>query len=517
MRKKMENMKPKQTISALVAVVAGAGLLATGSVVYSATSGNENNQNNQKPPLNLRADNAPIDRDLKMGNSFAPIVQKVTPSVVQVWVATKADNNGRMMNQDLQEQLRRFFGRQFPQTPEQPEQPGGQGERALGSGVVISSDGYILTNNHVVQNARTIRVKLNDGRNFTGKVIGTDPGTDVALIKIDAHDLQPITFADRSAAQVGDVVLAVGDPFGIGQTVTEGIISAKDRTGVTEDGNSDEDFIQTDAAINPGNSGGPLVDTNARLVGINTSILSRTGGNQGIGFAVPANLCRWVADSLIKNGKVERGFLGVRIQDLTPELAKAMNINRTNGAVVADVSPNGAADKAGLKTGDVVVQFDSKPIQDANQLKLLVAESSPGIAIPVQLDRNGQTVNLNVTLKERTEEVAKNEPNSNRNQSDNDALHGVAVQDLDNQARQEANIPGDVHGAVITDVDPNSPAAEAGLRAGDVIQEINRQPVHSAQDAVKATAGKGGNGETLVRIWNQNGSHYVVVPEGNGG
>jgi serine protease Do len=514
---KMENMKPKQRISAWVAAVAGAGLLATGTAVYSATSGNENDQNAQKPPLNLKVDNGPIDRDLKMGNSFAPIVQKVTPSVVQVWVATKADNNGRMMNQDLQEQLRRFFGRQFPEIPEQPGQPGGQGERALGSGVIISNDGYILTNNHVVQNARTIRVKLNDGRNFTGKVIGTDPATDVALIKIDAHDLQPITFADSTAAQVGDVVLAVGDPFGIGQTVTEGIISAKDRTGVTDDGNSDEDFIQTDAAINPGNSGGPLVDTDGRLIGINTSILSRTGGNQGIGFAVPSDLCRWVADSLIKNGKVERGFLGVRIQDLTPELAKAMSINRTNGAVVAEVSPNGAADKAGLKAGDVVVQFDNRSIQDANQLKLLVAESSPGVSIPVQLDRNGQMVNLNVTLKTRAEETAKNEPSSNRNEAENDALHGVAVQDLDNQARQEANIPGDIHGAVITDVDPNSPAAEAGLHPGDVIQEINRQPIRSAQDAVKATAGKGGNGETLVRVWNQNGSHYVVVPEGNGG
>ena len=206
-----------------------------------------------------------------------------------------------------------------------PEQPQNPGEKALGSGVVISSDGYILTNNHVVQNARTIQVKLTDGRTFSGKVIGTDPATDVGLVKIEANNLQPITFADSNEAQVGDIVLAVGDPFGIGQTVTQGIISAKDRQGVSDDGNSDEDFIQTDAAINPGNSGGPLVDTNGRLVGMNTAILSRSGGNQGIGFAVPSNLCRWVADSLIKNGKVQRGMLGVVIQPLTPDLAKAFN------------------------------------------------------------------------------------------------------------------------------------------------------------------------------------------------
>ncbi len=206
-----------------------------------------------------------------------------------------------------------------------PEQPQNPSEKALGSGVVISSDGYILTNNHVVQNARTIQVKLTDGRTFSGKMIGTDPSSDVGLVKIEANNLQPITFSDSNEAQVGDIVLAVGDPFGIGQTVTQGIISAKDRQGVSDDGNSDEDFIQTDAAINPGNSGGPLVDSNGRLVGMNTAILSRSGGNQGIGFAVPSNLCRWVADSLIKNGKVQRGMLGVVIQPLTPDLAKAFN------------------------------------------------------------------------------------------------------------------------------------------------------------------------------------------------
>jgi serine protease Do len=506
-------MKSKKRNLGWITAVAGVGLLASGTAVFSAVSGNDNNQ---KPPLNLKYDNTAINRDAIQGHSFAPIVQKVTPSVVQVYVTTKAGNGnmGGFGNQDLQDQLRRFFGRQFPQIPEQQN----PSEKALGSGVIISSDGYVLTNNHVVQNARTIQVKLTDNRTFSGKVIGTDPATDVALVKIQADNLQPITFADSDQAEVGDVVLAVGDPFGIGQTVTEGIISAKNRQGLSDDGNSDEAFIQTDAAINPGNSGGPLVDTNGRLVGMNTAILSRSGGNQGIGFAVPSNLARWVADSLIKNGKVERGMLGVTIQQLSPELAKAMNIQRTSGAVVADVTPNSPADKAGIKSGDVVVEFDNKPIEDYNTLKLMVAESAPGKSVPIQVDRNGQTLNLNVTLEELSQKnnVAKNEPNSNGNESQNDALHGVGVQDLDRQTREEMNIPANVRGAVITQVDPSSPSYEAGLREGDVIQEINHQPVGSAEDADRLTANKGNSGETLVKIWNQNGSHYVAVQEGNG-
>ena len=511
MKGRIETMKANKRSVGWIAAVAGVGLLASGTAVFSAVTGNDNNQ---KPPLSLKYDNTPINRDATQGQSFFPIVQKVTPSVVQVYVTTKAGNGNTGMNQDLQDQLRRFFGRQFPQMPEQQT----PGEKALGSGIIISSDGYILTNNHVVQNARTIQVKLTDNRTFSGKVIGTDPATDVALVKIDADNLQPITFADSDQAEVGDVVLAVGDPFGIGQTVTEGIISAKNRQGLSDDGNSDEAFIQTDAAINPGNSGGALIDTNGRLVGMNTAILSRSGGNQGIGFAVPSDLCRWVADSLIKNGKVERGMLGVTIQQLSPELAKAMNIHRTNGAVVADVTPGSPADKAGIKSGDVVVQFDNKPIDDYNILKLMVAESTPGKSVPVQIDRNGQTLNLNVTLEELSQKnnLAKNEPNSNGNEpAQNDALHGVGVQDLDRQTKEEMNIPANVHGAIITQVDPSSPSAEAGLKEGDVNEEIKHPPVRSAEDADRLTANKGGSGETLVKVWNQNGSHYVAVQEGN--
>jgi serine protease Do len=500
-------MNAKQRTSVLVAAMAGAALIASVTVAFSADSGNDNGQ---KPPLSIKTDNVPIDRDPKLGNSFAPIVQKVIPSVVQVDVTGKSGNGRSLGSSDMQDQLRRFFGRGF-QIPEQPETPN---QKALGSGVIISADGYILTNNHVVENSKTIQVSLSDGRKLAAKVIGTDPQTDVALLKIDATNLEPVTLADSDSAQVGDVVLAIGDPFGIGTTVTEGIISAKNRTRVTS-GDADEDFIQTDAAINPGNSGGALVDIEGRLIGINTSILSRSGGNQGIGFAVPANLCRWVADSLITKGKVERGYLGVHIQTLTPELAKAFKSNRVQGAVVIDVTPNSAAEQAGFKSGDVVVEFNNRPIESADQLKLQVAETPPGSAIPVQVDRNGQVIGLNVTLKELTSDaLAKNEPNVSR--GEHDALTGVEVTNLDRDAREELKVPNAMRGTLITQVEPSSPAYEAGLRENDVILEINRQPIQSTEDFTKATTGKAGSGETLVKVWNQNGTHYVAVQEGNG-
>ncbi|HEX6567347.1 MAG TPA: DegQ family serine endoprotease [Chthoniobacterales bacterium] len=500
-------MNAKQRTSVWIAAMAGAALVTSVTVAFSAGSGNDNGQ---KPPLSIKTDNAPIDRDPKLGNSFAPIVQKVIPSVVQVDVTGKSGNGRSLGSSDMQDQLRRFFGRGF-QIPEQPEMPN---QKALGSGVIISADGYILTNNHVVENSKTIQVTLSDGRKLTAKVIGTDPQTDVALLKIDANNLEPVTLADSDSAQVGDLVLAIGDPFGIGTTVTEGIISAKNRTRVTS-GDADEDFIQTDAAINPGNSGGALVDIEGRLVGINTSILSRSGGNQGIGFAVPANLCRWVADSLITKGKVERGYLGVHIQTLTPELAKAFNSNRVQGAVVIDVSPNSAAEQAGFKSGDVVVEFNNRPIESADQLKLQVAETPPGSAIPVQVDRNGQVMSLNVTLKElNSDALAKNEPNVSR--GEHDALTGVEVTNLDRDARDELKVPNTVRGTLITQVEPSSPAYEAGLRENDVILEVNRQPIQSTEDFTKATTGKGGSAETLVKVWNQNGTHYVAVQEGNG-
>ena len=482
-----------------VGLCAGTGLALSPAV----NSGNET----QKAPLQIREDDNPLVRDGKDGTSFAPIVQKVAPSVVKVFVTMKAKATENPMSNPDMEFFRRFFGGDGlnQMNPGQPDAPT---EHGLGSGVIVSPDGYILTNNHVVSEASEIQVALNDGRQFTAKVIGTDPQTDVALIKINAENLPALTLTDSSKVEIGDVVLAIGNPFGIGQTVTKGIVSAKDRT---TSGDGDEDFIQTDAAINPGNSGGALVDTDGRLIGINSAILTRSGGNQGIGFAVPSDLCRWVMDSLVKTGHVERGLLGVMIQNLTPDLAKAFKLDRTTGALVGDVTPGSPADKAGLKSGDVITQFNGQAIQDASQLKLRVAETTPGSKVPVIVNRNGTDMTLDVTLGNTPEKgVAKRNETSGAGQKE--ALAGVGVTDLDQNTRSELNIPENVQGAVISQIAPDSPAYEAGLRTGDVMTELNHQPVKNAQDAVADTEKQTGN-ETLVKVWTKAGSHYLVVGE----
>ena len=319
--------------------------------------------------------------------------------------------------------------------------------------------------------------------------------------------------ADSDKVEVGDVVLAIGNPFGIGQTVTTGIVSATGRAGAL--GLDYEDFIQTDAAINPGNSGGALVDAEGRLIGINTAILSRSGGNQGIGFAIPSNLARNVMESLVTDGHVTRGYLGIMIQDVTPELAKEFHLKDNKGALVGDVTPNSPAQKSGLKSGDVILDFNGKQVTDSRHLKLEVASAKPGESVPVKVLRDGSVKTLDVVPKEvpGTEQLAKNDSSKN---DDNGTLNGVGVSDLDSGARQQFQLPNRVKGVVVTQVDPNSAAAEAGLRPGDVIEEINRKPVQSADEAVKMTEKKTDK-TTLLRIWRDGGSRYVVVDESNVG
>ena len=491
------------------AALLGAAVLA-GGTTFAVTNPATPEKPDASPVPDLKVEHAPVDRARTPAGSFAPIVQKVAPSVVEVFVTSKA--RGGQSPGDQADLLRRFFGqgRRF-NLPDGGDGDGGMGvpERGLGSGVIVSTDGYILTNNHVVREASEIRVALADGREFPAKMVGTDPKTDVAVIKIKADGLPALTFADSAEVSVGDVVLAVGNPFGIGQTVTQGIVSAKDR--VTS-GAQDEDFIQTDAAINPGNSGGALVDTEGRLVGINAEILSRTGGNQGIGFAIPSDLCQWVMTSLIKNGRVDRGFLGVSIQNLTPALAQQFKLDRINGALVADVSAGGPADSAGFKSGDVVRQFNDKPVKDASQFKLQVAETAPGTKVTVQVVRNGETKTLEVTLKNAPNQKLASADRDSGASNSKDALSGVAVADLDQNTRSQLNVPDNVKGAVITEVRPNSPSYEAGLRAGDVITEINKQSVKNSGDAVKLTE-KPAGAETLVKLWSHGGIRYLTVEE----
>ena len=461
-------------------------------------------------PVTLALDERPVSRDAAGRVSFAPVIKKVGPGVVRVFVTVKAQKTGFSEGSEMPDMLRRFFGDQ-PQGRMPRRGPGAPRHEGVGSGVIATKDGYILTNNHVVEGADEVKVALQDGREFTAKVIGRDPKSDVAVIKIDAKDLPAVPMADSDKVEVGDVVLALGNPFGIGQTVTTGIVSAKGRGNM---GLDYEDFIQTDAAINPGNSGGALVDADGRLVGINTAILSHSGGNQGIGFAIPVNLARDVMGSLIKDGHVTRGYMGVMIQDLTPALAKEFKLKDNTGALIGDVTPKGPAEKAGLKSGDLLVEFNGKKVTDSRHLKLEVARTQPGQTVPVKILREGTAKTIEVTVKTLpgTEEVAKAEKDGN----DTGTLNGVGVADLDKNVRQQFEVPETIKGAVVTEVKPDSAAAEAGLKPGDIILEINRKPVKNAEEAVRLTENPSDK-TTLLRVWREGGSRFVVVDESKAG
>jgi serine protease Do len=449
------------------------------------------------PAPRLTIQDTPINRELKAATSVAPVVKKVAPSVVNIYsTVTVHERPNQLFNDPL---FRRFFGEQFGgQT-----QPRSHREQSLGSGVIVSPDGYILTANHVVEGAEKVKVALASGeKEFDAKVIGADPATDTAILKVDAKNLPAITIADSDKLEVGDVVLAVGNPFGVGQTVTMGIVSALGRGGFGI--NNYENFIQTDAAINPGNSGGPLVDAEGRLVGINTWIFSQTGGFQGLGFAVPINMARYVMERLISDGKIARGYLGLWLQpELTLELAKQFNLPNLNGALVTTVDPESPAGKAGFKEGDFVTEFNGKKVKDMRQLRLMVSQTAPGRKVMVRFLRDGKEKTLSATLGEMPkEELARGSQKQpgEHGESKTDALDGVEVTDLDAQARREADIPNNVRGAIVTKVDENSNSAEAGLQAGDVIVEINHEPVRTADDAV-ALSEKVKGERILLRVW----------------
>jgi serine protease Do len=480
------------------------GAVAIVALVYLTSWGRETGPE-------IKVEKTPVNREAQMGLSFAPVVKKAAPSVVNIYSTTIVHMRQRYGNPFSNDPFfRQFFGDQFG--------PGGSREitrrqESLGSGVIISPDGYILTANHVVQGASEIRVKIaGDDKKYTAKVVGTDPSTDVAVLKIDANDLPAITLGDSSQLEVGDIVLAVGNPFGVGQTVTMGIVSGLSRHFSNQLGGDElqhyQDFIQTDAAINPGNSGGALVDAEGRLVGINTFILSSSYGNEGIGFAVPINLARGVMEQLIHSGKVTRGYLGVSPKDIDAGLAESFGLPDQNGALVDDVYPETPAQKAGIQPGDVVVEFNGNKVTDADNLSLMVSECSPGTEATVKVIRNAHEKTFAVTLSELPAQFAQHENNQNKNGSQSnsnaDALDGVTVSDLDRQARQQLHIPDNVQGALVTDIDSNSNSAQAGLQQGDVIIEINHQPVTDADEAVKLCTGAKGD-RILLRVWRRSG------------
>lgn len=449
------------------------------------------------PPA-IAVDSTPIVRDVKAGTSYAPIVKKAAPSVVNIYssrtIHMKYSNP--FENDPF---FRQFFG---DQTPFGDNRDRTRHEQSLGSGVIVSPDGYILTANHVVNGADEVKVALGDDDNkkFTAKIVGTDPQTDVAILKIEATGLPAVTLGDSDQLEVGDVVLAIGNPFGLGQTVTKGIISGLGRH-YQDIGSPYQNFIQTDAAINPGNSGGALVDADGRLIGINTWIATSSGGSEGVGFAVPVNLARGVMNSLIAHGKVSRGYLGIHPEDVTPALAKAFGLAKASGALVGDVFTNTPAEKAGIRSGDVITEFNGKPVADANALTLMVSQSAPDTETTVKIFRKNAAKTLNVKLGELPGENAPSDNGKmSSNSPDTDALDGVTVQDLDSQARGQLEIPDNLKGALVINVDGDSNAAEAGLQKNDVILEINQQPVTSAEDAVKL-AEKARGDQILLKVW----------------
>jgi serine protease Do len=440
--------------------------------------------------------------------TFAPIVEKVAPSVVTVFT-TQTVSRGLNAFPFSDDTLRQFFGGQSPQ------RQGKQTLQGLGSGVIVSPDGYVLTANHVVSGADEIMVGLGtELRKFKAKKVGTDPGTDVALLKIDEKNLPAITFADSDKARAGDIVLAIGNPFGLRQTVTMGIISAVGRGGI---GIVDyENFIQTDAAINMGNSGGALVDTEGRLLGINTAIFSRTGGNQGIGFAVPADLAREVMQSLRDKGRVVRGYIGAAVQTLTPELADAMKLKgQPTGALVSEVTPKSPSEKAGMKTGDVITAVNGKKISDAQEVRLMIGSMAPGTKVQIEVNREGQSKIINVELAEmpagEAEEGAETTPEESAQPEKATVFGGVAVADTTDDIRTALSLSKDIRGAVIAEIDADSPAGKAGLREGDVIQEVNKQPVKNAKDLVAISKKLKPNEKILIRVWSQGRSGFVAL------
>jgi serine protease Do len=445
-------------------------------------------------------------------NGFSSVVDPALAAVVNISstkVVKQQNNTPNIFNDPF---FRQFFGDQVPQQ----QQPQTEREYSLGSGVIVNANGYILTNNHVVSGAQDVEVFTQSRRKFKAKVLGTDPRTDIAVLKIDTTGLPTLTFADSSKLKVGDVVFAIGDPFGIGETATMGIVSATGRAlgGAIE---HYEDFIQTDAPINPGNSGGALIDLHGDLVGINTAIISGggegggEGGNEGIGFAIPVDMAHNIMDQIVEHGKVIRGYLGVSIQDVKPEMAQQFGLNQGGGALVGDVTPGGPGAKAGLQRGDIVQQLNGKPVSDASDLSVRISEMAPGAVAHLQVFRNGHQQQVDVTLGEYPE---KGQPGGQPSQGAGAALQGVDVQNLTNDLAQQLNLPPGTTGVVVTQVDPNSAAAAAGIQQGDVIQEVNRKPVHTVQEFHQALAGAA-NQPILLLVNHGGTTGYVVVqPQG---
>jgi Do/DeqQ family serine protease len=428
----------------------------------------EANAASAAPPAGVLATGqaAPSRAALPVVQSYADVVSRVSPAVVTVRTERHAQAVSLPFG-DGDNLFQQFFGNQAPRTR---PQPGAEG--ALGSGVIVSLDGYILTNYHVVDGAEQIKVDLNDRRTFDAKLVGSDPPSDLAVLKINATGLPTISLGNSDHARVGDVVLAFGNPMGVGQTVTMGIISAKGRaTGVGDD--SYEDFLQTDAPINQGNSGGPLVNLQGQLVGINSQILTPSGGSVGIGFAIPASMAGNVMDQLIKDGRVRRSILGVTVQSMNSDVAASLGLKGVDGALVGTVEASGPAARAGMRQGDVITKFNGEAVTDSNSLRNRIAGTLPGTRVTLDVVRDGRSESVTAVLAEKP---APRTVRASRETGGNGGRFGMSVEPITPDVASQLGIK-DKTGLAVTEVAPMSPAANAGLQPGDVIKEVNRKPV----------------------------------------
>jgi len=470
---------------------------------------------------------AAIDHDVeslrKTSNAFVSIAQEVSPSVVFIQVESKAPassvtqfsqpyGHGNPFGDD--EMFKRFFGDQFPGIPKGPQSEAPQGKRhaiGQGSGFVFStkdstSSGktYILTNNHVVENADKIRVKFQDGREFEAKITGRDPQSDVAVLEIKENGSPALSFSDSSKLRVGEWVVAIGNPFGLSHTLTVGVVSAKGRTSIGM--NDYEDFIQTDAAINPGNSGGPLVDLDGKVVGINSAIFSRSGGYMGVSFAIPSNLAKEIANQLIENGEVTRGYLGIMIQQVTPDLAESFNVKPGHGIIVSQVNNGSPAEKAGLRQGDVIIKFRGKPVKEVGRFRNLVALIQPGGQEKLVILRNGEQKKLNITIGKLSgkDNLASAEPSQSTEKI------GLSVQTLTPQLAKQFNAkPGE--GVVVIAVKPGSIAAKKGIQTGMIILQVNQKPVNSAVEFKRAIKKSSDDKRVLLLARIGNAQQFIVL------
>ncbi len=433
-----------------------------------------------------------------ISDTFVRIADKITPAVVGVSTSRVVHDSGGILSDPY---FRWFFG-------DRDRQPQQHEEEGLGSGVLVSPDGLIVTNAHVVEGAEYIQITLSDRRSYKAAIVGVDEKTDLAVLRVEADGLPWVPLGDSSVLRAGEVVLAVGNPFGLNQTVTMGIISGVGRQGV---GISDyEDFIQTDAAINPGNSGGAMVNTRGELIGVNTAIFTQSGGYEGIGFAIPTNLVKSVLDSLVKHGRVVRGWLGVSIQEITPELADQFELPSPKGALVTNVVAHGPAAAAGLRRGDVILAINDQPVDTLSKLRLLVAGTEVGSRVPVRIQRDGRPMTVQVTLGELPEEVATLEQAPVDPGYDN-VLAGLTVGEINRETVRQFQIEPGTSGVVVLDVAPGSAGSRAGLAAGDVIVEIDRHEVDGVAEYTRLVRAIGPDEQVLLLVARQGQALYVGV------